>query len=457
MALTNTWALNYSTKSLYYVSGTAVDTVEDLYKWVMDQMDELLQLDDDVPIKYDTPTEYQMINGWTIPETDYQYLKGGAVTVNKTGGNDVYANIYTIGTIESGTQLYISQSGAPISPWWDDGHIDVLVKVRTSGSLIDSGTLVIFARELSDKYDNFQTTLIGGRNAIPLATEDDLNNHTSASTLSGYNDITITFGTASKDLNNGNGAVNYDVVIDCATRPLSQVYEYLKYITRRGSTANINGVNGQFYRSANPLYTEVKGAPFGTFAGGKFFGARGVWIENYDANDAKNFQLIDASGATQTPPNVVPVKVTGVVSGDRVAVFRLDGVGGDIDKTEYTYNLAGSSGNTFVVNEAIKTDTPQSGTIRIGADRLVYNSWSVSTFTLAASHTAYSDNAPLYVPLLDIQASSTTAQTTLTYSIDIPVLVVVRRYGILPFEVESTVGNVGMSVAAIRTTDTIAI
>lgn len=457
MALTNTWALNYSTKSLYYVSGTAVDTVEDLYKWVMDQMDELLQLDDDVPIKYDTPTEYQMINGWTIPETDYQYLKGGAVTVNKVGGNDVFANIYTIGTIEAGTQLYVLQKGSVISPWWSTGYIDILVKVRADGIPVDSGTLVIFARELSDKYDNFQATITGGRNAIPVATENDLNNQTGAATLAGYDDITITFGTASKDLNNGNGAVNYDVIIDCATRSLSQVYEYLKYITRRGSTTSLNGVNGQFYRYANASYTEVKGAPFGTFAGGKFFGARGVWIENYDANDAKNFQLIDSSGTTQTPPNVVPVKVTGVVSGDRVAVFRLDGVGGDIDKTEYTYDLSGSSGTTFVVNESISTDTPQSGTIRIGADRLVYNSWSGSTFTLAASHTAYSDNAPLYVPLLDVQASSTTAQTTLTYSTDIPVLVVVRRYGILPFEVESTVGNVGMSVAAIRTTDTIAV
>lgn len=457
MALTNTWALNYSTKSLYYVSGTAVDTVEDLYKWVMDQMDELLQLDDDVPIKYDTPTEYQMINGWTIPADDYQKLKGGAVTVNKVGGNDVYANIYTIGTIETGTQLYVLQNGSVVTPWWSTGHIDILVKVRADGTLIDSGTLVIFARELSDKYDNFQTTVTGGRNAIPIATEDDLNNQTSAATLAGYNDIAITFGTAPLDLNNGNGAVNYDVIIDCATRPLSQWFEYSKYVTRRGSTFILNGVEGQFYRSANPAYTEVKAAPFGTFAGGKFFGARGVGIINYDASDAKNFQLIDSAGATQTPPNVVPVKVTGVVSGDRVAVFRLDGVGGDIDKTEYTYDLAGSSGTTFVVNESISSDTPQSGTIRIGADRLVYNSWTGSTFTLAASHTAYADNASLYVPLLDVQAGSTIAQTTLTYSADIPVLVVVRRYGILPFEVESTVGNVGMSVAAIRTTDTIAV
>lgn len=417
----NTWALNYATKSLHYVSGSAVDTVKDLYKWVMDEIDELVQFGYDVPIKYDTPTEYQLINGWTIPATDYQYLKGGAITVNKVGGNDVYANIYTIGTIEAGTQLYVLQNGSAITPWWSTGHIDILVKVRADGVLIDSGTLVIFARELSDKFDNFQTTITGGRNAIPLATEDDINNQTSGATLAGYNDITITFGTAAKNLNNGNGAVNYDVVIDCATRSLSQVYEYLKYITRRGSTTNLNGVNGQFYRYANAAYSEIKGAPFGTFAGGKFFGARGVWIENYDANDAKNFQLIDAAGATQTPPNVVPVKVTGVVSGDRVAVFRLDGVGGEIDKTMYTYNLAGS------------------------------------TFTLAASHTPYSNNADLYIPLLDTQASSTTAQTTLTYSSDIPVLVVVRRYGILPFEVESTVGNVGMSVAAIRTTDTIAV
>lgn len=455
MALQNTWALNYTTKSLYYVSGTAVDTVMDLYKWIQDQMDEQNQMDDTIPMKYDTPTEYQLINGWTIPENDYHYLKGGSIIVNKDSGNDVYANIYSLGTVESGTQLYVSQSGSVISPWWPTGHIDILTKVMSSGTLINSGNLIVFGRELSDKYDHYAFSATGGRNAVPLATENDLSNQTDVSTIATYNDITITFGTVSKNLNNGNGARNYDVVIDCATRPLSQVYEYLKYITRRGSETLINGVQGQLYRSANSSYTEVKASPFGTYLGGTFFGARGIWIENYDASDAKSFQLTDAAGVTQSPPNIVPVKVTSVVSGDKVAIFRLDAVGGSILKEEYTYNLAGSSGTTFAVNETIKSDTPTSGTIRIGTQVLTYESWSGSVFTLSTSADPFTNSQTCYVPLLDCESSSTTAQTTLTYNDDIPVLIRVRKYGILPFEVESTVTNVGLSVAAIRNTDTI--
>lgn len=453
--LQNTWALDYSAKSLHYVSGSAVDTVEDLYKWVQDEMDELMQLDDDVPMKYDTPTEYQLINGWTIPDADYQYLKGGSVVVNKSGGNDVWANIYTIGTIEAGTQVYVAQDGAILPSWWPAGHIDILVKIREAGVLTDSGRLVVYARELSDKYDHFEVTVTGGRSAVPLATEDDINNQTDAATLATYNDITITFGAVNKDLSNGNSARPYDVVIDCATRPLSQVYEYLKYITRRGSDLLLSGVEGQQYVSADPDYTDVKASPFGTYQGGTFFGARGVWIENYDAADAKNLQLIDSEGTTQNPPNVVPVRVTGVATGDRVAIFRLTAADGDIEKTEYTYS-AESSGTSFVINETISSDTPQTGTIRIGAQRLEYTSWAGSTFTLAADPGTFADNEPCYVPILDIQASGKTAQATLTYSSDIPVLVRVRQYGILPFEVESTITDVGLSVAAIRNPDAIA-
>ncbi len=106
-----------------------------------------------------------------------------------------------------------------------------------------------------------------------------INNQTADGTVAGYNDISITFGTASKNLSNGNGAQNYDVVIDCATRPLSEVYEYLKYVCRHNSAETINGDAGEEYLAAGAGYTEVKAAPFGTFAGGTFFGARGVWLE----------------------------------------------------------------------------------------------------------------------------------------------------------------------------------
>jgi hypothetical protein len=74
--------------------------------------------------------------------------------------------------------------------------------------------------------------------------------------------------------------------------------------------------------SPTNTFSPVKASPFGTFAGGKFFGAQGVWVQNMAAADVKNFQLIDADGTTQSPPNQQSLTISNLISGDRVSVFR---------------------------------------------------------------------------------------------------------------------------------------
>ena len=390
MAITNDFTLDYAAKTITHTSGTTIYSVNDLYSWLMDLFDDPDQMDDDVPISAQTPVEYSFINGWSMPDASYQFLTGGAID-DRTNDN-LWANVYTLGSIVAGSQVYIIQNGAELPEYWGTDHIDILVKVESGGTPIDSGNLLLMVRDTGNSFDHFNIDCsAGGRNAVPLATAIDINNTTADGTVSGYNDISITFGAVNKDLSNGNGLQPYDVVIDCATRPLSEVYEYLKYVCRHNSATTLNGDAGEEYLAANASYTEVKAAPFGTFAGGTFFGARGVWIENYDSEDAKNFQLIDSDGDTQTPPNTIAIKVTGVVSGDRVLVGQLDGVGGDLTGIDY----------------------------------------------------------------IDETATATTAQTTMIYTADIPVLVRVRKYGILPFEVESMITATGLSVAAIRTPDNI--
>lgn len=392
MAIADDWSIDYSLKTITHnpAGSSTVYTVLSLYSWLMDLFDDAGQMDDPVPMSAQTPVEFTLINGWSIPAASYPFLRGGAIT--DSTNDDLWANVYTLGSIVAGSQVYIIQDDAEITPWWSTGHIDVLIRVKTGGVEIDSGLLLVMIRDLGNTFDHYQVDCTaGGRNAVPLATSVDLDNATASATIAGWSDITITFGTVAKDLANGNGAVNYDVVVACAGRTLAQVYEYLKYVARHNSASTLNGDAGEEYLAAGSGYTEVKAAPFGTFAGGKFFGARGLWIEGYNAQDAKNFQLIDASGATQIPPNVVPIQVTGVVAGDRVLVGQLTAPGGTLTGTDY----------------------------------------------------------------IDEAASGTISQTTLVYSADIPVLVRVRRYGILPFEVESTITSTGLSVAAIRTVDSI--
>ncbi len=283
---------------------------------------------------------------------------------------------------------------------------------------------------------------------------------------------------------------NYSVVVDCATRPLSEVYEYMKYLTRIGSTylmyptATAQGgaithssKQGQLYirahednqNSPTNTYSPIKASPFGTFAGGTFFGAQSIWIENMDSADVQRYQLIDATGTTRIPPNQQAVSISNLLSGDRIAVFRTTS-GTIIDKEMYSAAAGNSSGNaTFVISTTIPSDTPTAGSIRVvdtsdtsstRETRYEYTSWSGSTFTLSGtldrSYTAGDDKA--YVPFIDTTATSTSESVTVIYVTDRTLLIRVRRKAataILPFETTGTFSSTGYSTSAIRTTDSI--
>lgn len=292
--------------------------------------------------------------------------------------------------------------------------------------------------------------------------------------------------------------------------------------------------------------TPIKPNPFGTFAGGKFFAAPGVYFLNYLAADAKNYQLTDNFGVVQVPPNVVTVTISGLVVGDGAGVFRTSA--GVINKASYTVSGSLAAGDTsVVVTAAIGSDEPSVGYLRLvklggGGNneehRYRYSSWATSTFTLSSVtsntvtgtttsvsgnlllvtlgsaidgtaqvgdmvyNTVSADYGPIvkivdsthiqirsksgltadwastdtidfnqlvtsytngnsdkvYVPIIDKYISTgTSVFNTLTYSTDIDVLVRVRQYkSIIPFEQSTAVLSTGLTVSAIRTTDTIA-
>jgi hypothetical protein len=390
----------------------------------------------------------------------------GAGTITSVAtGESIWSNIFTLGTIVSGTTLDVYQNDTQLTPWWSANHIDILVKVKESGVETDSGNLTVLARLYSTLYDHFVIDASSGRNPVPLAAFADGNNTTAEGTVGAYTGFTFTFGYASKDM--GSGPKPYDVVVECNAHTITEIYEYLKYITRSGSATTINGVPGEFYTGVGDVrfdydteavanfsqteringtggvygylvslldsgttgtmvlrnvhgtftnnmaltgvtsgatalvngtvtsITPQKQAPFGTFAGGTFFGARGVWLDNVATADANNFQLIDSTGTTQTPPASIIIRVNGVVSGDRVSVFRALDANGTIDKTyltsHATNNVIGDS--TLDVTTTIPSDTPTSGRLHIvhagsGLEHhLRYASWSTTTFTLVTAMT----------------------------------------------------------------------
>jgi hypothetical protein len=399
---------------------------------------------------------------------------GAGTSTSVTNGEALFSNVYTLGApLQTGTQMYISQgTNNVITSYWPSGHIDLVIPVKRADVSLNSGFITVYAREWGNTYNYYTIDLsAGGRNPVPISTTTDVSITDTTTTVSGFTGITLTYGTVSKNLNNGSGSKNYDLVINCNSYSVKQIYEYLQYITVRGTTSTTltNGTQGQLYLALSN-YTPIASASFGTFAGGKFFGAQGVWLENMATSDVQNFQLIASDGSTQIPPNIVNVSVTGLVSGDQVMVARSTGSGSTtINFTQYTLSSSGngSGSGTVTVSGSIGSDEPSTGTLRIKNssgtyDRYAYTSWTGSTFTISGTLSSNYNSSTMFVPLIDTTAASTTATNSLIYSSNINVVARVRKYAsgvnnsILPFETSGTVTSTGYTVSAIRTIDSVA-
>jgi hypothetical protein len=489
--------------------------------------------------------------------TNAQVITCNGNTATQTGalsytGEMLWANVYTIGTIEDDTRIYVYQNGNKLAAykgsimWWDDGQIDVLVLVAdqvsslsTRNEFVDQGYVTVFARQYSKTYDNFTVDLFtGGRNPIPLATADDLNNetgiasiqlHNSAGTFAAGNEIQstdavpsrgiitevagtnpdailryypigdvtnlfatgdtvvdqtsgasgdanepdafgpallsglgVTHGATAADITEDGTPELYSIAINVNNDELADMYEWAKYITREGETGTVhtdgiegeqyigseyrigyNGISGaisegavveqvstkaagtvvahhttdeililrntrgtfngtnNIYVSGSPAnfvtgpdptaFSPVKAAPFGTFAGGVFFGAPGVLLYNYKATEENLFQLIDDTGAVRLVPTKISFSMANLVTGDAIAAFRTSG--GVIDKAMYYISSGqGATGSAALsVTGDINADEPgktTGGIVRVvdtsaqAEQRYRYSSWTNGTFSL---------------------------------------------------------------------------
>jgi len=367
MAIADDFTINYTNKTVTHSSGTTIYTVLAYFQWLAGVFANSGQMDDDYAFVSDTPTVYRYTNDWAFGDStsDIQYLKGGSI--ESSDGDELWSNLYSIGSQEEGTQMYIIQDGDEITPWWTTENIDILLLVKIGGVLIDSGNVLAMARETDYSYDHNTVYLGGGsRNPVGINNAPDLNYGRLADTgdiyipitsstdwtagkyvlgatsgasarinyvdtvdhylylvmvedgpfnssetidegdtrgaidgdastttagaqvdvIAGYSsDVTIDYvGPFSKDLNNGAGPTNYDTeVVVSGGKDVLHAYQYLKYITRHNSAVQVDGLDGeQYLDAAAGSYTAVKAAPFGTFAGGTFFGARGIWLWNIE-------------------------------------------------------------------------------------------------------------------------------------------------------------------------------
>jgi len=459
-------------------ASTAVYTVLELHQWLQDLADDAAASGNDLldilapnPSKLDGPRDVAVASrlnlltdgsvAFNLDDTAAQYINFGSV--KQAGAFVQYSGLKTIGGIVAASPIYVVQSGSKLTKFWADGHVQILVKVKTANAFIDSGNVTAFSRKWGQSYSHFDVGLsAGGESNAALSTALDPNvvlSEASAAALSSK--VTVTFGDTNQDLGNGNGSKLYKGTIALTSScTLQEAYQYLQYLTRENSAATLNSVPGWRYRVLNAAYTEIPSAPFGTFAGGTFFAAQGWWLTGVLPAESTKYQLIAHDGTSQVPPTLIGITLGNLVSGDRVLAARENGSGG-ILKDEYTPVAASSGATSLQVVESIKTDTPSTGVIRIKNLRYTYTSFNAGTKTFSGLSPGLASNIvtadDVFVPYIDKVAASGSESVTFIYSSNFSARVDVRNGSggspIIPFNTLLSVTSAGGSVNASRNSD----
>ena len=415
-----------------------------------------------------TDSAITFVNGLNIDPDSAKFITGGSIT--QDGGQTRYSGVDLQFLVTPFTSnVYMLQDGSRVDLPVPSGNtvtdsLSFLVLVRENGVDIDNGDLRFYTRDSGFAYSDLAVNVAsGGLTTVFLGPGADSNVDASeeATYAAILSDLDINFGSFQFDVNNGNGSQNYDVevTVNNGREPL-EVFQALQFATRDGSTVDLNGEEGQFYRIAAEGYTPLPATPLASFAGGNITGAQGVYFTGFDATFAQNFIGTADTGSVQTPPNTVAIVVLDTADGDSVGVYRTNG--GVIVTDEFTLAAGNSSGNTeIVINESISNEAPQAGQVRVfngvSFDLYNYDSFSGSTFTLSSALTQdYAENDNAFVPFIDVISDGNGAVgTNIIQTITIPVVTRVRNADepIVPFEASGNIGGNGFSIGAIRQSD----
>lgn len=457
--------------NIRHVSGTTVYSTLQLHAWLQDLADNAATSSDDNvsilssnpskiagPRAINKPMSVTLLGSFNIDDVAAQFINFGSIEQNSS--NDLYTGVKSIGSpLVTASPIYIIQNNAKITNFWPTGHIQIMVKAKTAGTLIDNGDIRAYSRKFGQTYADFAANLTAGsEQPAAISTAVDSNVSLSlASALALSSLVTITVGATTLDLGNGNGVRNYSGTIALSGGcTLVQAYQYCMAIASETSAVSIGGISGYMFRALG-AFTPNAAAPFGAMAGGKWFIAQGWKITGILPAEAQNYQLIDNLGVTQIPPNLIGITIGALSIGDTVLCGR-DG-GSDILLTEYTLNGAHTTGmSTITINGVIKSDTPSAGVIRVNGVRYSYLSWAGSIFTISGTLGAsYSTGAPVFVPFIDKTATSTSESVSFIYNTGFTARVKVRLGSgvtpIQPFETTFAVGSGGGSANAIRNPD----
>lgn len=473
MAIAEDFSIDTSTGDIRHESGTTVYSLLDFHAYATNFSDEPENIDNDVPSKIAgirdalKPAIITLLNNgpgatlYNIDDATAQFLNFGSL--EQGGGDALYTGLKTIGTpLVPDSPIYVVQDGAKLAKFYSDGHIRILVRAKTLGSLIDSGDVQVFSRKYGQTFSVFDVNLAAGseQSAAITTSLDPSISLSLAAAQAIYNDLTVTAGDINLDLGNGNGSKLYKGVIDCNNNSLSDVYQGFMAACEEGSAYTINGTNGWQYRRLNAAYNEVASAPFGLFAGGILFMAQGWALINVPSADAENYQLVAHDGTSQVPPVSTGVTIGNLEAGDGVLVAISASPGGAISKDQYQLAAGNNSGlGTITLDTTPAVDTPTAGTVRVGDDIYPYSSFSGAVFTLTGTlATTYTAGDDCYIPLIDSTSTGASESVTVTYAgSSRPLGGSVRRGSggdeIVSFPISGTMGDTAVAINVVRNSE----
>ncbi len=285
---------NYTVLELHrYLQGLADDASS--------SGDDDLDITDPNPSERATDTIISLLNGYNIDDDTAEHLYGGSIT--QDDGDTAYYGLSVVGSVNSAsTELQIVQNNTLVTNFWGTGInnsgsnlLKILVKGRSGGVDIDGKRVRVQAREFGDTFDFFSVTLGEGESVAAISTLADPQNDTASGTVSAYN-ITNTEGYQTFDLDNGNGLRPYYSRWTYNAEPdkLKALWEYSKYITRRGTSNNLYGINGELFLGITHYYTftSAGGAPFTEGQTISWSGGTGLLLALDSAGNRAFFQLL---------------------------------------------------------------------------------------------------------------------------------------------------------------------
>jgi hypothetical protein len=226
-----------------------------------------------------------------------------------------------------------------------------------------------------------------------------------------------------------------------------------------GKTALVNGL----------LTERTLSFPFcGASTGSAIIGGFGFGIEATDLS--ANDKVFDLTNTQVTPPNYVTFTVNGLVSGEDYVLVGPES-GGTFQTNQFTLASARNTDNitSIVVNTAIPSDTPTTGTIRVADNngvfrRLSYSGYTGSTFTINSTDgnedfAAVPANVgnSVFISYIDKLATASSASFTSVFLSTRPLYVRTRdgqiSSPVKTFETAASLGSGGGSVTIIRTPD----